>query len=645
MKILFVALSLLLSFLTTNSYATHVMGGEITYKHHNGDTLMVTLKVYRDCNGIAMSNSPLTVTSEKSAQKNFNLTQTSVKDITDIPSNCGIISRCASNTFPYGFEEYIFTGKVVLPNDGSCKYTLSWEHCCRNTAITTGAANMNFYIETRLNKCLAPNNSSPEFVRYPIFVLSTGQDLNLTHSTIDAENDLITYELVNPLAAAGSPITYSGSHTAKKPITFLGFPNNNLNHPAGFRFDTITGNMSFRPTKQNEVTVVSIKAKEWRRINGTYTLIGEVIRDVQLLVISSPTNKVPVIGLPKQASIIACTAGNYCFTIPVIEKDTADTLSYSFAHNLDSINVTDTTIGDTLKVSVCFKVTQAMLTHGKYFFTLFVQDNACPMVAKTEKTYYIHTSALVNLPRPPKTVYCETETPLPLLTPPTGTSVWSGPGVQKAGAVYTFSPDSAQPGWHQLNFSHADSFNCLINDSALVRVVALPSVGFTVNDSIGMPNDTFYFTNTTTADTTFTSRWNFGDSGSLVNTYTYHAQHSYKDSGVYTVRLFITTGICPKDSVIKVNYIKIGSNYLTVQTPEELGLTVYPSPASETVIVEAASELTEVFLIDLLGKIHRFAANGNKAELNIRELAAGIYIINAIDTIGKQYTGKVLVQR
>lgn len=645
MKKLFVAffLSLLLSAKFLN--ATHVMGGEITYKHHAGDSLLVTLKVYRDCNRVALSNIPILVTSEKGATAQVTLTQISVKDITGVLPKCNLQSKCAGGTYPYGLEEYILRGMVVLPNDNSCQYTLSWDHCCRNSSITTGSAGRHFYIETKLDKCLAYGNSSPEFVREPIIVLAYGQDASLTHAARDSEGDLVTYELVNPLLGANQSIAYSGSFSSKKPLTFLGFPNTSLNHPAGFRFDSLTSNMSFRPTKQNEVTVVSIKAKEWRKINGSFVQIGEVIRDIQLLVLSFPNNKVPQIGVPNQSNIFACTAGNHCITIPITDRDVDDTLSYSYAHNLSNAVVTDTTINDTLKVTICFNVTQAMLISGNYFFTLFVQDNACPMVGKTEKTYHLRTSALVNAPHPQKSIYCESDPSVTLAIPPSGTSVWSGNGVLKMGTVYTFKPSDAQPGWHQLNFSYIDSLNCIAKDSLLVRVVTRPSIGFTVNDSVGLQNDTFYFTNTSTADTAFISRWNFGDSGSLVNTFGYNARHIYKDSGSFTVRLFIYNGICPADSLLKINYIKIGSNYLSVQSPVELGLHIYPSPASETVVIEAVSELKEVLLVDVLGKVYRFAANGNKAELNISELAAGTYIIKAIDNQGKQYTGKVLIQR
>ncbi|MEZ4686232.1 MAG: hypothetical protein R3B47_09245 [Bacteroidia bacterium] len=38
-------------------FATHFVGGEITYRHISGDTYEVTMKYYRDCDGISFGSS------------------------------------------------------------------------------------------------------------------------------------------------------------------------------------------------------------------------------------------------------------------------------------------------------------------------------------------------------------------------------------------------------------------------------------------------------------------------------------------------------------------------------------------------------------------------------------------------------------
>ena len=147
--------------LFTNTKATHLMGGDITYLNLGSDSFEVTVTIYRDCNGIPISNSLLEV-STGSGSANYTLQLISVKDITGVNPNCPQSSKC-SGSYQYGIEEHIYKANVKLFASSSCEYTFSWQQCCRNSNITTGAANELFYIHTTYNKCLAPNNSSPSF--------------------------------------------------------------------------------------------------------------------------------------------------------------------------------------------------------------------------------------------------------------------------------------------------------------------------------------------------------------------------------------------------------------------------------------------------------------------------------------------------
>jgi PKD repeat protein len=635
-------------FSATTARASHVMAGDITYKQVSGDTLLVTVKIYRDCNGIQLTNSPLAITSEKHATVLYTLPNISIRDVTGIRPECGMYSRC-SGSYTYGIEEYIFQDTVVLPNDSSCSYTLSWEQCCRNGAITTGAASENFYIETTLNKCLAPTNSSPQFVRMPVILISVGQDIAINHTATDADNDFISYELVNPLGGAGSPLAYSGNWSSQKPITFLGFPYTTLSYPAGFRFDSLSGNMSFRPTKQNEVTVVTVKAKEWRKIGGVYTLIGEVIRDVQLIVINSPNNKLPKIGNPDTAFVKVCSPGNFCTEIPITDADSSDTLTVVTKHNLPNATINTTVIAQNNKrVKVCFTVDSAMmLTGGSYFFSFYVQDNTCPLPGKVEKTYFIRIGPLnVALPHLPDAYVCETDSPVVLLK--SGPGVWMGPGVSSNSTSYTFSPATAAAGWHKLHYKHTDSLSgCYFNDSMRVRVLTQPKAAFTVNDSVGIAGiDTFMFTNTTTADSSFTSIWDMGDSVGM-GIIQQNPKYTYNDTGLFTVTLWVDNGICPTDSVTKTSYINVLSHYLGVNQAAENGLKIYPTPTANVVYIETEADIRKIDLIDITGRINSFATpnGGNKVELNLEWLREGVYVLQVTDDAGKIYSGKVLIQR
>lgn len=370
--------------------ATHVMSAEITYKHVVNDSFSVTVKVYRDCNGIQVSNSPIEIRSACSV-KSVYLNLVSVVDVTRIPVSCGISSRC-SGSYQYGIEEHTFSGGFKLPNDTCCNYTLSWQQCCRNNAITTGAANQNYYVETKFNKCLAPHNSSPSFIDIPTFLIGVGVNHNISNAAIDTiDNDFLTYELINPLSAAGAGISYSGSFSPYKPLTFLGFPNASSALPKGFHFDSLTANIAFQPVLSNQVTVMAQRVNEWRKINGVYTKIGEVIRDVQVLIVKDSLNKAPEF-IKSNSKIGLCNELKpYCITIPIIDSNAMDTVTLKYASNIQGITFTN--IGTKPSepiVEVCFTLDSAKLNSLSLLrFTISATDNKCPLPVKVEKTYYL----------------------------------------------------------------------------------------------------------------------------------------------------------------------------------------------------------------------------------------------------------------
>ncbi|MGV3596805.1 MAG: T9SS type A sorting domain-containing protein [Bacteroidota bacterium] len=550
--------------------ATHVMAGSITYKYLSADTLFVTLKVYRDCNGVTFSNSPFNIVGDKGGFSSTTLTFVSRRDVTGIGPNCGIQSRC-TGTYSLGFEEHIYEGKIRIPSStNSCIYTLKWEQCCRNSAITTGASNHNFYIETTFNKCLAAGNSSPEFIEKPVFILQLGQDHVLNHSAVDPDGDFLTYELVYPIEAPNDTISYISNWSLKSPLTYRDFPNHNATYPGGFRFDTLTANMSFRPTKQNEITVICVKVTEWRKINGTLTKIGEVLRDVQLIVVNTSSNNAPAIGIPNQSTFDICKPSSGCVTVRVEDPDTTDSLTINYVHNLKNATVTYTTISSTVvDVKVCFTVdTAAFINGSNYYFNLYAQDNACPLPAKSQKSYALKLGVTPIVF--PQVRFCETQS-TPVILSNLGT--WSGAGISDSANIYRFTPSSAGKGWHQLKFVRVDSnsISCNYSDSIMVRVIQKPKADFTVNDTLGMPNDVFAFTNTTVADTVYSSVWFMGVAGDTNKPVTQNVTYTYKDTGEFTVKLVVGNAFCPNDSIVKPKLISIGAQYFPPNSAPEIG--------------------------------------------------------------------------
>ncbi|HYG16427.1 MAG TPA: hypothetical protein VEC12_11790, partial [Bacteroidia bacterium] len=338
----------------TTARASHVMGSDITYKCLGNGKYEVTVTVYRDCNGVTLSNSPISARCATGAgAATFSIPEVSVRDITGIDQRCTTQSRC-SGSYTYGIEEHVFKGVIDLSALNCCEIILSWEQCCRNGAITTGAANANFYTEARLNKCINPCNSSPTFTSAPAALICVGQDFTFNNGALDTVDvgDSLSFKFIEPLQAQGSTIGYSGSWSATSPITFLGFPNTALNHPAGFRLDSATGDISFRPTVQNQVTVLVLEVTEWRKINGIMTKIGVTRRDMQIIVVNCPNNKVPKIAGKNE---VACAGQQVCIDITTDDADNNDTVKISWNRGIPRATFTHTNGAKRLATgSVCW---------------------------------------------------------------------------------------------------------------------------------------------------------------------------------------------------------------------------------------------------------------------------------------------------
>ena len=299
-KIVFSALLLLFSF---NSFSSHLMGGEITWKCiKSGSDIgkyIFTMKVYRDCSGITVSTLTQTIQvwnhpSVVSFQLDFLLNQ-DVSPICD-PINSGNSQlNCASGD-PGSVEEYIFESQPVQlpgvpPNIG---WQFTWDNCCRNAAITnilnpssagfTLRASMYPFIDPSTGTAIPADpcfDSSPEFKEQPKTILCTGFPFSYSHNAADEELDELIYSWGEPLDDFGLvynppvdplPLIYNAPYTISSPL------------PGNPTLDPSTGEISYDANiSGNFVTCVKVQA--WK----CNQLVSEIFREVQVVLISCPT--------------------------------------------------------------------------------------------------------------------------------------------------------------------------------------------------------------------------------------------------------------------------------------------------------------------------------------------------------------------
>ncbi|HCS20216.1 MAG TPA: hypothetical protein DIW47_06580 [Bacteroidetes bacterium] len=388
-KVLLFIFFLMAILVTEKAQATHVMGSDIVYRCLGNGKYEVIVRVYRDCNGVQLSQSNVVARCSSSTITISSQTKVSVRDITGIDANCPTQSRC-SGSFQYGVEEHIWKMTLDLSNSSCCEWTLSWEQCCRNSNITTGQADQNFFTTATLNKCVTPCNSSPDFTNPPVAIICYNQDFVFNNGALDTvdSGDSLSYELVNGLIGLNSSVTYSGNYSPVRPMNFFGFPNQNLSWPAGFRLDPLTGDLMFRPNQVNQIAIVVMEVKEWRMVNGTMQVVGRTRRDMQIIVVNCPNNKVPKILPPYSKQ--ACAGQTTCITIKTDDDDTGDTVRITwnrgikgatFTHNSGSVKHAE---GE-----VCWTPTKNDISNIPYTFTITARDDACPLAGQSVRAFSI----------------------------------------------------------------------------------------------------------------------------------------------------------------------------------------------------------------------------------------------------------------
>lgn len=289
----------LLLLFTAALHATHIVGGEITYKYEgkNGsgqDYYTVRLDLYIDCKngnpqaisqdataflgvfdsktGTILSGYPVEVPRkgpERIVKLNYNCIRT-------IPSAC--------------VDHYWYTTTMVLP-PRTGGYVISFQRCCRNNSITNlwspGSTGANYWTTIPDSRTLPDKkpNSSAVFKELPPNFLCTNYELKFDHSATDADGDSLVYELFRPYDAAstsqprpdnngngtlsGPPfpvINYAGSYYDQVPID--GSPPLDINRE--------TGLLTLTPTVAGQF-VVGIQVSEYRK----GVLISVTRRDYQ----------------------------------------------------------------------------------------------------------------------------------------------------------------------------------------------------------------------------------------------------------------------------------------------------------------------------------------------------------------------------
>ncbi|MGI4867538.1 MAG: gliding motility-associated C-terminal domain-containing protein [Janthinobacterium lividum] len=310
--------------------ATHLLGGEMTYRYldANGPSTAphryeLTTSLYVTCSSAATqtyldidifnkaNGAHVNLTSSNIGSSNgsiyggaFELTQPTISVCTTIavPPGCPITGASQ----PYQLQKFV--GIVCLPASTTGYYAITAPGGARNAGINNLANGASSGYSLALYSTLAPPvyaNHSPVFTGDAVGLICSSDTTVVLNNAVDADGDRLVYTFGQPYTFPNSlttfspplpyvPYTTTGGYSAATPLgTGAGYY---ANINAGSGITKYVGG----PTLGNRYSV-AIDVTEYRTISGVEVALGTTRRDIQLIVGSCPPTTAPT--LPPVGSV------------------------------------------------------------------------------------------------------------------------------------------------------------------------------------------------------------------------------------------------------------------------------------------------------------------------------------------------------
>lgn len=312
------------------SYATHVMGGEISWSCQGSGNYVFELVFYRDCNGFDVNTTSETIRvwghpTLTTIQVNF----IERIDISPMCTSAGGATPLLCGNGPNAGNGAGATEKVIyrsapiaLPGvPGTAGWFFTFESFTRNGALTnilnpgtlgiTISAGM-YSLPGQITGCI---DNSPRFLQDPYVVSCAGQDYVYNPHAVDPDLDSMVFLWDAPLNYFPSGTFNPPTNPAPVPFE-AGFSFTNPTPSAAFNpanisanLNATNGNMTFRSLTQGNFAT-KIRVNSYRN----NTLIAYVERETQLVILGCDANNTA-------PSITPPFAGGTSFETTIIAGD------------------------------------------------------------------------------------------------------------------------------------------------------------------------------------------------------------------------------------------------------------------------------------------------------------------------------------
>ena len=301
------ALLLLLALFARPALASHLLGGEMTYRYIDNlgpaaapQRYEITMNLYHNCNnGATIHTADVAIYDQATGTK---LTLTTVNYSGATGGNVRLpelsFSACQTQYIPPGctntgtsqtYQAQRLSALINLPTNALGYYAV-WTEGNRNNDITNLLNPSGLYMS--LFATLSPPtifNRSPVFSTGAVKIICASDTVSYLNSAVDADGDRLEYSFGQPYSLSSLPASFTGTPTTApyatvassgtfSPTTPFGTGRGIVNH-----LNNATGVATFATPNIGKY-VVAVDLKEYRMINGVDKLIGTTRRDIQLVV-------------------------------------------------------------------------------------------------------------------------------------------------------------------------------------------------------------------------------------------------------------------------------------------------------------------------------------------------------------------------
>ena len=207
-------------------HATHIVGGELIYKHVEGDTYQITLTVRRDC-FLGAPDAEFDNPARLAIYTNEGIIASwlgkfgfiEIPFIADDTLNTTIRSDCGFLGPQVCIHETKYVANVTLPYRPT-GYYITYQRCCRNMTVNNIVDPLNTggtYSIRITGPALLAKNSSPEFKQWNDIYICVNEALTFDHSATDVDGDQLVYRLITPYSGASEEFPKPGEQTPAAP--------------------------------------------------------------------------------------------------------------------------------------------------------------------------------------------------------------------------------------------------------------------------------------------------------------------------------------------------------------------------------------------------------------------------------------------